>query len=296
MTSRARLGEVTVGDGLPVAVAAALNVSPESFYPGSVVTQEEHLLRAGEAMAAAGAAFVDVGAMSTAPYLDARVSESEEADRLGWAVERLVTKLGITVSADTCRSVPARAALEAGARIINDVSGLTGDPRMAALVARARVGLIVMASDRSAAAGETSGGAGESAGREDPVAVVRAQLAASLDLARAAGVDPSMIVVDPGIGFFRDRARAWHEWDCAVLAGLGGLRDLGRPVCVGASRKSFIGAVAGEADPAGRLPGSIAAAAIAVLGGAGLIRAHDVAETVQAVKVAEAIRRARERD
>ena len=88
---------------------------------------------------------------------------------------------------------------------------------------------------------------------------------------------------------------AWHAWDCAVLAGLDGLRRLGRPVCVGVSRKSFIGALAGVDDPAERLPGSLAATAVAVLGGAHLIRAHDVEDTIQAVRVAEAIRRARER-
>jgi dihydropteroate synthase len=100
--------------------------------------------------------------------------------------------------------------------------------------------------------------------------------------------------VDPGIGFFRRRGLASHEWDCEILAGLGRLRDLGRPLCIGVSRKSFVGEVAGEADPARRLPGSLAAAAAAVLGGAHLVRAHDVGETVQAVRVAEAIRRSRE--
>ena len=102
-------------------------------------------------------------------------------------------------------------------------------------------------------------------------------------------------MVDPGIGFFRRRDMAWHDWDCAILAGLDRLRDLGRPICVGASRKSFIGEIAGEPDPARRLPGSLAAATAAVLAGAHLIRAHDVADTVQAVRVAEAVRGTRER-
>jgi dihydropteroate synthase len=100
--------------------------------------------------------------------------------------------------------------------------------------------------------------------------------------------------VDPGIGFFRGDGVAWPDWDCRVLAGLPALRALGRPLYVGVSRKSFIGAVAGVEDPAERLPGSLAATAAAVLGGAHVIRAHDVAETVQAVRVAQAIRRAGE--
>jgi dihydropteroate synthase len=283
MTNRAWLGGVTVGDGVPVAVAGALNVSPESFYQGSVVTDGNHLLRLGEAMARAGAAFVDVGAMSTAPYLAARIPESEEADHLAWAVDLLVKKLDLPVSADTARAAAARAALDAGARIINDVTGLTGDSGMAPLAARAGAGVIVTACPRR---GPRSGGA---------VEAVRGLLEESLAIARAAGIDPSLIAVDPGIGFFRDQGVAWHEWDCAVLAGLERLRPLGRPICVGVSRKSFIGAVAGEDDPARRLPGSLAATALAVLGGAQLIRAHDVEETIQAVKVAEAICRARER-
>jgi dihydropteroate synthase len=127
------------------------------------------------------------------------------------------------------------------------------------------------------------------------VATVRGALEGSLATARAAGIPEERILVDPGIGFFRGAGVAWPEWDCRVLAGLPMLRALGRPLHVGISRKSFIGAVAGITDPAQRLPGSLAATAAAVLGGAHVIRAHDVAETVQAVRVAEAIRRAAER-
>jgi len=116
----------------------------------------------------------------------------------------------------------------------------------------------------------------------------------ALDIAERAGIGPERVVVDPGIGFFRRRDIAWHDWDCAMLAGLDRLRALGRPICVGASRKSFIGRIAGEPDPARRLPGSLAAATAAVLAGAHMIRAHDVADTVQAVRVAEAVRGARE--
>ena len=283
MTIRACLAGITVGDGLPVAVVGALNVSPESFYHRSIMTQGDDLLRVARAMGAAGAAFVAVGAMSTAPYLAARIPESEEADRLGWAIDLVVRKLDLPVSADTSRGAPARAALDAGARIINDVTGLTGDAVMAQVVARSGVGLILMASER----GERGSG--------DPMKMVRARLEESLGIARQAGIDPSRIVVDPGIGFFRSQGMAWPDWDCAVLARLSALRDLGRPVCIGVSRKSFIGAVAGEDDPGRRLPGSLAATAAAVLSGAQLVRTHDVAETVQAVKVAEAIRRAWER-
>jgi dihydropteroate synthase len=280
--NRAIVAGVSVGDGLDVAVVGALNVSPESFYSGSVVVDADRLLQAGEAMARAGAAWLDVGAMSTAPYLEARIPEALEADRLHWAVGLLTTKLDLPVSADVSRVGPARAALEAGARMINDVTGLVGDPGLARLIAEAGAGLVLMAGPAAAPP------AGE------PVATVRAALQRSLAIARGAGIPGKRILVDPGIGFFRGDGVAWPDWDCRVLAGLPALRTLGRPLYVGVSRKSFIGAVAGVEDPAERLPGSLAATAAAVLGGAHVIRAHDVAETVQAVRVAQAIRRAGE--
>ena len=277
--NRAIVAGVSVGDGLDVAVVGVLNVSPESFYSGSVVVDADRLLQAGEAMARAGAAWLDVGAMSTAPYLEARIPEALEADRLHWAVGLLTAKLDLPVSADVSRVGAARAALEAGARMINDVTGLVGDPGLARLIAEAGAGLVLMAGPAAAPP------AGE------PVATVRAALQRSLAIARGAGIPDERILVDPGIGFFRGDGVTWPDWDCRVLAGLATLHALGRPLYVGVSRKSFIGAVAGVADPAERLPGSLAATAAAVLGGAHVIRAHDVAETVQAVRVAQAIRR-----
>jgi len=126
-----------------------------------------------------------------------------------------------------------------------------------------------------------------------PVAGVGRALAQSLAVARAAGIPDEHIVLDPGIGFFRDEAWPWYDWDCAVIAGLGELRGLGRPLCVGVSRKSFIGRLTARPDPEHRLAGSLAATAIAVYNGAALIRTHDVAETADAVLVATALRRVR---
>jgi dihydropteroate synthase len=167
-----------------------------------------------------------------------------------------------------------------------------GDADLAGVVARAGAGLIAMVSDGPAAPSPDGPAAAghPSSGVRDPVEVVSARLAESLALARRAGIPPDAIVIDPGIGFFRRRGIAWHEWDVAVLAGLGRLRALARPIYVGVSRKSFLGALTGEGDPARRLPGSLAATAAAVLAGAHVIRTHDVAETLQAVRVAEAVR------
>ncbi|MBI4611934.1 MAG: dihydropteroate synthase [Candidatus Rokubacteria bacterium] len=286
MTRHAVLGGIRLGDGLPPAVMGVLNVSPESFYRGSVHHLDD-LLAAGERMVEAGAAILDVGAMSTAPYLSTQIPESEEAERLAAAVERLAAKLGVPISADTSRAAPTRAALEAGAVVINDVSGLSADPELAGLVARARAGLIVMASPGGN--GETPSGP-QAPGSSSPLAAVTALLGESLSRARSAGIGEAHVVVDPAIGFFRGRGRSWVAWDCEILARLGELRVLGRPVCVGVSRKSFIGALLGQDDPGERLVGSLAATAVAVMNGAHMIRTHDVAETLQVVRVAQAIR------
>jgi dihydropteroate synthase len=209
------------------------------------------------------------------------VSEDLETERLLWAVELLAPKLGVPISADTRRRDPARAALEAGARVINDVSGLA-DPSVAALVAEHDAGVVLMANPSSQRRRTAA----------TPIATVHALLAGCLERARAAGIPDERVVLDPGIGYFRNERVAWPVWDLQVLADLDALADLGRPLCVGVSRKSFIGEITQRAATEDRLAGSLAAATAAVLNGAALIRAHDVAETVDAVRVAERIRRA----
>jgi dihydropteroate synthase len=276
----ASLAGVPVGGEHPVVVMGVLNVSPESFYAGSVRGGRDELVRAARDMVGAGAALLDVGARSTAPYLASALGEAEECERLAPAIEAVAGAVPVPVSADTTRAGVARVALAAGARVINDVSGLR-DPGMGALARERGASVILMASPP---------GPG---GSTDPVATVRVLLEQALGRARAAGVAGEGIVLDPGIGFFREEAVPWDEWDLSVLAGLSALRTLGRPLGVGVSRKSFLGAVTGRADPAGRLAGSLAATVVAVQQGAALIRTHDVAETVDAVRVAERLCRAR---
>jgi dihydropteroate synthase len=275
--SRADLAGVVVGDDSPVAVMGVINVSPESFHPGSVYRGDDTVLAAALGMAEAGAALIDVGARSSAPYLDTAISEAEETQRLVRAVGALAAKLSVPVSVDTSRPAVARAALEAGARVVNDVSALS-DPALARVAAEHDAGLIVMAAPGPGRVVDT------------PMATVTRILRAALATANAAGVPTDHIVLDPGIGFFRDADVAWHAWDVAVLAELPTLAALGRPLCVGVSRKSFVGAITGRSDPAARLSGSLAATAAAVLGGAAVVRTHDVAETIDAVRVAERVR------
>ncbi len=312
--ARSTLAGLSLGDGLPVAVMGVLNVSPESFHAGSIHAPGAGLLAAALAMAEAGAALIDVGARSTAPYLDTEITDAEECARLAPAIELLAKKVPVPISADTARPEPTRAALDAGATVINDVTGLR-DPAVAALLAKHHTGLILTASrvgvggggpsatrsfwgsprprvEEASAAGDRQHGRGGPPGPDAPVDVVRALLGAALERARAAGIAEDRIVVDPGIGFFRHESLPWHAWDLRVLAGLPALGALGRPLCVGVSRKSFVGAITGRGRPEERLAGSLAATAVAVWGGAALIRTHDVAETLDAVRVAERLRNA----
>ncbi len=273
----ATLAGLSIGDAAPVRVMAVLNVSPESFYQGSVQTDLQQVAEAARVMASAGADIIDVGAMSTAPYLKTQISAMEETDRLARAIELIVAQVTVPISADTQRAQPAAAALAAGGRIINDVSGLKRDPDMANLIATSGAGVILMASETEPMSGE-------------PMSRIHHALHASIHLAERAGIDPSRIVLDPGIGFFRQPGVPWYEWDCLVLRELASLRSLGFPLLVGVSRKSFIGKILNQPDAAERLSGSLACAAIAVNNGAHIIRAHDVKETVAVVRMAERLR------
>lgn len=278
---RGILGTVAVGGQAPVAILGALNLSPESFYAGSVHRGVDDLVRAALDMVEAGATMIDVGARSTAPYGMTTLDEAEEMARLLPAVGALARKLPVPISIDTTRVAVAARGLDAGASILNDVGGLT-DPAMAALGGARGVSVIAVASP-GVSGGSPRGAAG-------PAAAIEALLAGILVRGRAAGIREERLVLDPGIGFFRDEGVPWDVWDVATLAGLPALVAVGRPLCVGVSRKSFLGAITGRRDPGQRLAASLAAAAIAVFNGAAVIRTHDVAETVDAVRVAERLR------
>ena len=277
MTAYANLAGLEVGEGFPVRLVGAINTSPESFYRGSVASEEDALRAKAEQMATEGADVLDIGARSTAPYLHTEIAESEEIERLTWAIGIVRKAVGIPLSADTRRSRVALAAMDAGAAIIDDVSGLSYDPAMAEIVARFARGVIVMATEAGA-------------GGQDPIGTVRGLLERSLQLAEEAGIREDRVVVDPGIGFFRRGTIPWYGWDCEVLRRLRDLQALGRPLLVGLSRKSFIGHILGQPNPEDRLAGSLSATAIAVVNGAHMIRTHDVGPTREAVRMAEALR------
>jgi len=279
MTLRSVLAGVDVGDGVPVRLMAAINVSPESFYSGSVRRDDAALREAVRQAQAEGADFIDVGAMSTAPYLRTHISAEEEIKRIEWALDIVRPVASVPISADTSRAEVAAAALAAGASIVNDVTGLRGDPAMADVAAQAQ-GVVLMASQE------------EEPTPEGPLEIVRRLLGESLRRAERAGIPAQQIVVDPGIGFFTRGRLSPGEFSCRVLNGIETLRDLGRPLLIGVSRKSFIGKITGRDAPSDRLWGSLGAAAVAAYRGAAIIRTHDIAATRDAVRVAEAIRAA----
>jgi dihydropteroate synthase len=279
LAAMSNLAGVWVGAGHPVRLMAVLNVSPESFYSGSIRTDRKRLCQAAQNAIAEGADFIDLGGMSTAPYLQTSISEEEERERLGWALEALCGVVDVPISADTTRASVAAAAIATGARIINDVTGLRGDREMADVAAQAE-GVVLVASGLDAPA------------PGDPLEVVHGRLAAAIDRAERAGIAAERMVIDPGIGFFPRAAVPAPVFNCTVIDGLGRLADLHRPILIGISRKSFIGNLTGRTDPNDRLAGSLGATAIAVYRGAAIVRTHDVRATRDVVRVAEAIRRA----
>ena len=261
-------------------VLGVLNVTPDSFSDGGRYLDHDHAVAHGIAMRDAGADVVDVGGESTRPGAG-RVDADVEATRVLPVVRDLVAA-GVRVSIDTTRASVAEAAIEAGASVVNDVSGGLADPGMARVVAVARVPWVLMhwrgPSDRMV----------ELASYEDVIGEVRAELVARADAAVLAGVDPDLIVLDPGLGFAKTAA---HNW--ALLRRLDVLVALGFPVLVGASRKRFLGElladVEGVARPAAaRDVATAAISALAASAGAWGVRVHDVESTMDAVAVVAA--------
>ena len=259
-----------------------LNVTPDSFSDGGRFLDLDDAVAHGIAMRAAGADLVDVGGESTRPGAG-RIDADEELRRVLPVVRDLVAE-GVPVSIDTTRAAVAEAVLDAGATVVNDVSGGLADPAMARVVAQAR-----RAVDPHALARSQRPAWARLATYDDVVGEVRAELVARVDAAVLAGVDPGRIVLDPGLGFAKTAA---HNW--ALLRRLDVLLALGFPVLVGASRKRFLGELLAGDDgtprpPAGREVATAAITALVAAAGAWGVRVHDVASSMDAVAVASAI-------
>lgn len=259
-------------------VMGVVNVTPDSFSDGGRhATPEAALARARELLAE-GADLLDLGGESTRPGSQP-VPAAEQWRRLGPVIEPLARD-GALISVDTSSAEVAERALSAGARIVNDVTAL-GDPAMPGVVAAARAGVVLMHMRGTPADMQRD------PRYEDAPAEVAAFLARRLDAALGAGIAREAIALDPGIGFGK---AARHSLQ--LLARLEALTALGRPVLVGVSRKSFIGQIL-DLPVEQRLEGSLAATAVAVFQGAHIVRAHDVAATVRAARIADALRAAR---
>jgi dihydropteroate synthase len=271
------LGDRTLRFDQPL-VMGILNVTPDSFSDGGAhVDDPAAAADAGMAMLASGAALVDLGGESTRPGA-ATVWEGDEIARVQPVVERLA-RAGALVSIDTRKAAVMEATLAAGARIVNDVSALLWDTRAVAVAAAARCPVVVMHSPDPEKGGHGRVDYG------DAVGAVFAWLEARIDALEAAGIPRARIVADPGIGFGKSLAD-----NLALLNGLAAFHALGCPILLGASRKRLIGALANEAPVTERLGGSIALALKGAEAGVQLLRVHDVAETVQALRVWRGLR------
>jgi dihydropteroate synthase len=241
-----------------------LNLTPDSFSDGGLWMDPERAVARAMAMAEEGADIIDIGGESTRPG-SLPVSEDEELRRVMPVIERLAACLNVPLSIDTTKSNVARCALSAGVEIVNDISGLTFDMEMAATVAAGHAGLVVMHTRGRSEVMQND------TFYHEVVNEVRSGLAAAVQRARSAGISAEQVVVDPGIGFGKDRAG-----NLELLRSLCDLHVLGRPLLVGTSRKGFTGMVAGR-TVGNRLFTTAATVALAVANGAGVLRVHDVA-------------------
>jgi len=257
-------------------VMGVLNVTPDSFSDGGRYAGTAAAVERGVAMAGEGAAIIDVGGESTRPGA-ADVDVDEELARVVPVIEQLVVRVAVPISVDTSKPEVMRAAIAAGASLVNDVKALQAPGALEAVAGTgAAVCLMHMQGEPRTMQVAPS--------YADVVADVRRFLATRVEACLAAGIGRERICVDPGIGFGKSA-----EHNLALLAAIDRLAEPGLPVLIGVSRKSLVGIITGR-PPEGRLAGSVAFAALAVMGGAAIIRAHDVAETLDAVKVASALK------
>jgi len=272
---RHRTGELSLDR---TRVMGVLNVTPDSFSDGGQFYETDAAIRRGLEMVEQGADLLDIGGESTRPRSDP-VSAEEEWRRVGRVIATLGRQVDVPLSIDTMKPDVAEKAVGAGASIVNDVSGMR-DPAMVRFVASAQVGVVAMHMLGNPKTMQ------EHPEYRDVVGEVTAFLADRVAALRAAGASSEAIAIDPGVGFGKSL-----DHNLALLRNLDRLAALGHPVVVGVSRKSFIAKI-GAGEPGERLPGSLAAAALAVSHGANVVRAHDVLETVRAMRVTDALVRA----
>ena len=277
-----KLGAVRVGGSNPVRIMGILNTSPESFYKKSISVSKQKIADSARKMEAEGADFIDVGGMSTAPYLSTLVSEKIEKDRIVNAIKIIQRTTNLPISIDTCRAKVAKEALELGVDIINDVTGLKYDPAMSKIIERFCPSLILCAYSKKIITGTQ-------------LSKTEQLLKKSLDIAKSAKIPRSKIVLDPAIGFFREKGKNsfftkinsdWVQRDLLILKNLRAIK-LNMPLLASVSNKSFIGKILKKENPSDILAGSLTAETVCVLNGADIIRTHNVGETKKAIMAAQ---------
>lgn len=277
-----KLGSINVGNSNPVRIMGILNLSPESFFKKSIFTDKEMIENKTREMEEQGADFIDVGGMSTAPYLKTTIPQKIESERIVRAVKIIQRVSNLPISVDTCRSEVAKSALELGVDIINDISGLKYDKDMSRIVEKYNPSLVLCAFSKNLVRG-------------NQIIQTRNLLRESITIAKSSHVSDNHIVIDPAIGFFRKKGNGkfftrinsdWVKRDLLILNNLCSIK-LGYPLLISVSRKSFIGNLLKIKNPNDRLYGSLAAESIAVLNGADIIRTHNVQETKEVITIAQ---------
>ncbi|WP_299291924.1 dihydropteroate synthase [Nitrosopumilus sp.] len=277
-----KIAKVSIGKSNPVRIMGILNTSPESFYKKSVKTSKTMIKDAVKKIEDDGADFIDVGGMSTAPYLSTIISEKIESSRILNAIKIIQDHSNIPISVDTCRSHVAKVALENNVEIINDISGLKYDEQMQKIISKYHPDLILCAFSKSIVKG-------------NQVEKTKQLIEQSLKIAKKSGISSQKIVVDPSIGFFRKTGKGpfftkissdWVSRDLSIIQNLKKIKGK-FPILVSVSNKSFIGSILEKEDPSDRLPGTIAAETISVLNGADIIRTHNVASAKDAISIAK---------
>jgi dihydropteroate synthase len=258
-----------------------LNTSPESFHKKSISTTKNDIKNSIKQMENDGANFVDIGGMSTAPYLSTIVSEKVETRRILDAIKIVQNCSNLPISIDTCRSNVARTALECGVEIINDISGLKFDEKMKDVISEFTPSLILCAYHSKTISG-------------NDVVLTKKLLRESLNIAKKSHIPSEKIVLDPAVGFFRKTGEGqfftkiksdWVKRDLSIIKNLKSIKQK-YPILISVSNKSFIGNVLGKENTSDRLFGSIAAEAISVINGANIIRTHNVDATKDAITIA----------
>lgn len=276
-----KLGNVPVGGSNPVRIMGVINASPESFFKKSVRIKENEISKAVQTMEEEGADFVDIGGMSTAPYLSTTISEKMEMNRVTRAIKIVQRTSNLPISVDTCRAKVAKAALELGIDIINDISGLKYDSNMPRVVEKYSPSLILCAFNKTLVRG-------------NQLLQTKKLLQQSVRIAKSSSIQKNKITLDPAIGFFRSSGKGkfytkinsdWMERDLLILRKLE-LLKFGYPLLISVSNKSFIGKLLNLENPEDRVYGSLVAEAVSVYNGADIIRTHNVKETREVITVA----------